>query len=160
MDNSHGSPLESVCKKMYNFGMAIFISTFKNVLDVKKRVVVPKDFREILKDNAGFIAFRSHKFNAIECFTMQKMESLSAKIDEMYDGFSLDRDSIESAVFADAIMLRFDKDGRVIIPELLLSHAEIEKEVAFVGKGSSFQIWNPSKFEIHQENARSILLSK
>lgn len=140
--------------------MGIFLSTFKNTLDSKKRVVVPRDFRNILKDYCGFVAFRSHKFNAIECYTMEKMEILSAKIDEQYDGFSLDRDSIESAVFADAVLLKFDKDGRVIIPELLLNHAQIQSEVSFVGKGSSFQIWEPNNFGNHQDLARKMLLEK
>lgn len=140
--------------------MGIFLSTFKNVLDSKKRVVVPRDFRNILKDSCGFVAFRSHKFDAIECYTMQKIEILSAKIDEQYEGFSIDRDSIESAVFADAVLLKFDKDGRVIIPELLLNHAKIKTNIAFVGKGSSFQIWDPSNFEKHQIAARKILFEK
>lgn len=128
-----------------------------NAIDDKSRVVVPKSFRNMLSDFGAFIAFRSHKLDAVECFTMQKMQLLSEKIDQEYDGFSLDRESLESAVFADAIMLKFDKDGRVVIPEILLSHAKIQNEVAFVGKGSTFQIWEPEAFKIHQQRAREKL---
>lgn len=129
-------------------------------MDCKNRVVVPKDFRSILKDQGAFVAFRSHKLKAIDCFTMEKMEELSEKIDREYDGFSLDRESLESAVFADAVMLKFDKDGRVVVPELLLEHASIDKEIAFVGKGSSFQLWEPQAFKEHQDAVRQKLFEK
>lgn len=140
--------------------MPIFISTFVNAMDAKNRVVVPKDFRSILAEHGAFVAFRSHKLQAIDCFTMKKMEDLSEKIDRDYDGFSLDRESLESAVFADAVILRFDKDGRVIIPDLLLEHANITNQVAFVGKGSTFQVWEPAAFHFHQENVRKQLFDK
>lgn len=140
--------------------MAIFISTFVNSMDIKNRVVVPKDFRAMLVEHGSFVAFRSHKLNAIDCFTMQKMEDLSEKIDHDYDGFSLDRESLESAVFADAVMLKFDKDGRVVIPDLLLQHANISNQIAFVGKGSTFQIWEPDAFRNHQDSVRRKLFEK
>ncbi len=138
----------------------IFLSTFVNSIDKKCRVVVPKEFRVNLSNFEGFVAFRSHNNPAVDCFTIERMEKLSDQIDSQYDPFSIDRDSIESAVFADAIMLRFDKDGRVVLNEVLLQHAKIEDKVAFVGRGKTFQIWNPDLFYIHQQKARESLLQK
>lgn len=155
--------------------MAIFLSTFTNPVDSKGRVVVPKEFRVVLEQFHGFVAFRSHKFGAIDCFSMDRMEKLSSQIDETMDPFSIDRDSIESAVFADAVVLRFDKDGRVVIPQTLLEHARIgaqvanskeskdikaEAKIAFVGRGATFQLWNPHDFARHQIDARSKLLKR
>lgn len=137
--------------------MAIFLSTFVNSVDSKGRVVVPKEFRSVLERFNGFVAFRSHKVQAVDCFSMEKMEELSQKIDSDYDHFSSDRDSLESAVFADASILRFDKDGRIVLPKLLLEHASIANDIAFVGRGSTFQIWEPKAFAIHQSEARKIL---
>lgn len=156
--------------------MAIFLSTFVNTVDNKGRVVVPKEFRVALGNVAdnfhGFVAFRSHKFGAIDCFSMDRMEKLSTQIDQTMDPFSIDRDSIESAVFADAVIMRFDKDGRVVIPQSLLEHARIgvsaangacekgEAKVAFVGRGATFQLWNPDDFHIHQMDARAKLMKR
>lgn len=140
--------------------MSIFLSTFENTIDLKSRIVIPKEYRTVLNNFNGFVAFRSHKFNAIDCFSMEKMEQLSKKIDETLDPFSIDRDSIESAVFADAIILRFDKDGRVVLPEILLEHAKIDKKAAIVGRGATFQIWNCENFKAHQQNARELLMKK
>ncbi len=139
----------------------IFLSTFHNSIDAKGRVVVPKEFRGVLEPKYnGFVVFRSHKLSALDCFSMQKMEELSQKIDAQYDTFATERDSLESAIFADAIIMKFDKDGRVVLPEALIKHAQLASEVAFVGRGSTFQIWNPQKFVAHQEQARKNLLDK
>lgn len=139
----------------------IFLSTFINQVDNKGRVVVPKEFRTVLENFSGFVAFRSHKLNAVDCFSMDRMEKLSKQIDDTLDPFSIERDSIESAVFADAVILRFDKDGRIIIPKLLIDHAGInDSRVAFVGLGATFQLWNPTAFQEHQNNIRAKLKSK
>lgn len=133
----------------------IFLGTFVSLIDSKERVVVPKEFREIL--NTRFVAFRSHKFAAIDCFSMEKMEKLSAKIEEKFDEFSLDRDSLESSIFADAKVFRFDGSGRVILSAEFKQHASLEKEIMFVGLGATFQIWDPSAFKVHQAAARANL---
>ena len=113
-----------------------------------------------LQNFNGFVAFRSHKLNAVDCFSMDRMEKLSKQIDDTLDPFSIERDSIESAVFADAVILRFDKDGRIIIPEALLNHAAIEEKISFVGLGATFQLWNPRAFEEHQNLVRAKLKNK
>ena len=138
----------------------IFLSTFTNTIDQKGRVVLPKEFRIVLQNFNGFVAFRSHKLNAVDCFSMDRMEKLSKQIDDTLDPFSIERDSIESAVFADAVILRFDKDGRIIIPEALLKHAAIEEKISFVGLGATFQLWNPRAFEEHQNLVRAKLKNK
>jgi len=148
--------------------VAIFLSTFINPVDNKGRVVVPKEFRVVLDKCHSFVAFRSHKLNAVDCFSMERMEKLSQQIDETMDPFAIDRESIESAVFADAVTLRFDKDGRVVIPQELLEHAGIafngseksEAKIAFVGRGATFQLWNPQAFTKHQRSVRAKLHQK
>jgi|GEM_PF-80758 len=140
--------------------MAIFLSTYINSVDSKGRVVVPKEFRAILENFHGFVAFRSHKVEAVDCFSMERMEKLSLQIDETLDPFSIDRDSLESAIFADAVTLRFDKDGRISLPEPLIEHAKLSNEVAFVGRGATFQVWNPKNFEQHQKKVRELLGKK
>lgn len=143
---------------LYITDMSIFLSTYINLVDAKGRVVVPKEFRANLENFHGFVAFRSHTVNAIDCFSMERMEKLSAKIDETLDPFSLDRESLESAIFADAVTLRFDKDGRVILPEQLIEHANLKSKMAFVGRGATFQIWNPEEFDLHQKKVRELLI--
>ena len=49
-------------------------------------------------------------------------------------------------LFADAQQMAFDITGRIIITPELIKHAGIKNNAIFVGRGNSFQIWNPDNF--------------
>lgn len=135
--------------------MTLFLSTFVNKLDKKGRVSVPASFRLALgKQNfQGIIAFRSFKLSAIEGMGIDRMQRLSESVDQL-DLFSDSQDDLTASIFSDAQMLGFDGDGRVILTQALIDHAKIEDNVAFVGRGATFQIWNPEAFEEYQRDAR------
>ena len=67
--------------------------------------------------------------------------------------FSDDQDDVASTILENSVKLKYDSDGRVIIPKLLLKHAKIETGAVFVGRGITFQIWEPSAYEIHNATA-------
>lgn len=136
--------------------MALFLSTFVNKIDRKGRVSVPAAFRSALAAETfqGFVTFRSYKHAALDCCGYTRMQRLSQSVDEL-DLFSDDQESLTAAIFADAQQIPFDGDGRVILPQSLLAHAGIEERIAFVGRGSTFQIWQPEAFGQAQEEART-----
>lgn len=141
--------------------MTLFLSTFMNRLDKKGRVSVPSSFRLALSGQSfqGLVVFRSYKFPAIEGMGMSRMEQLSQSVDQL-DLFSDTQDDFTATIFADSHMLAFDGDGRIVLPELLIQYAQIESNVAFVGRGATFQIWNGEAFEAHQEKARQRIQEK
>jgi MraZ protein len=141
--------------------MTLFLSTFVNKLDKKGRVCVPAPFRLALSGQSfhGIIAFRSYKLTAIEGMGMDRMQRMSDSVDQL-DLFSEAQDDLTATIFADAQMLAFDGDGRIILPQFLLHHAKIQETVAFVGRGATFQIWNPEAFEDHQQEARQRVQDK
>lgn len=135
--------------------MTLFLSTYVNKIDKKGRVSVPASFRNALSTDTfnGIVAFRSYKLPAIEGLSMQRMKVMSDSVDTL-DLFSEDQDDFASTIFADAHQLNFDSDGRIILPEELKAHAHLEDSVAFVGRGATFQLWNPDAFAEHQKTAR------
>lgn len=138
--------------------MALFLSTYTNKIDKKGRVSVPASFRSVLVTESfqGMVAFRSLSLPAIEGFGMERMERLSQQIDTL-DPFSQDQDDLTASIFADAQPLAFDSEGRILLPEPLLQYANLEESIAFVGRGATFQLWNPQLFQQHQETARKRL---
>ena len=141
--------------------MALFLSTYVNRIDKKGRVSVPASFRNALGEDAGsgIITFRSYKLPAIEALSMQRMKIISESVDNL-DLFSEDQDDFASTIFADAHQLNFDSDGRIILPEDLCLHANLKDTVAFVGRGTTFQLWNPDAFAQHQQTARQRVFDK
>lgn len=87
---------------------------------------------------------------------MSRMEQLAAATDKM-GVFDSDLDDLTAMLFADARPLYFDVTGRIVIPEDLLRHAGITDTAIFVGRGTSFQIWNPEAFRAAQDSALSRL---
>ena len=136
----------------------LFLSTFINKIDKKGRVSVPATFRAALSQQEfqGFVAFRSLKLEAVEGFGMDRIEKLSKKFDEM-DIFSQEHADWSASIFADAQQLSFDKEGRVVLSEAMIEHACLHQEVAFVGRGATFQIWEPKRFKEQQDAARQRL---
>jgi MraZ protein len=64
---------------------------------------------------------------------------------------------VAAAILAAAREASFDSDGRIILPEDLIAHADLRERGAFVGKGRVFQVWNPDTLAaMHEERMRRI----
>ena len=83
---------------------------------------------------------------------MSRMEKMAAATDKM-GVFDNELDDLSAMLFADARPLNFDVTGRIVIPAELLKHAGITDRAIFVGRGNSFQIWNPDAFRAAQEKS-------
>ncbi|MHA1113515.1 MAG: division/cell wall cluster transcriptional repressor MraZ [Alphaproteobacteria bacterium] len=136
--------------------MALFLSTYVNKVDKKGRISVPAPFRAALAGQTfnGIVAFRSHKLSALEASGIDRMERLSASLDDL-DMFSDAHDDLTAAIFADAHQLPFDGEGRVTLAPELADFLGIEDSAALVGRGPTFQIWEPEAFGRYQAEARA-----
>jgi MraZ protein len=136
--------------------MALFLSTFENKIDKKGRVSVPAQFRASLanQDFAGIIVYESFVNDCIEGCDIARIKQLSESIDNL-DPFSENRDSFATAILGGAIQLSFDGDGRVILPESLIKKVGLEETAVFIGKGTTFEIWHPKKFNTYLEKAKA-----
>ena len=89
---------------------------------------------------------------------MSRMEKMANATDQV-GVFDSELDDLSAMLFADARPLAFDVAGRIIIPNDLLQHAGITERAIFVGRGNSFQIWNPEAFRNAQEKSLNKLRS-
>ena len=134
--------------------MGLFLSRFANKIDKKGRVSVPAPFRASLSDQAfsGIVVYPHPKLLALEGCGFDRMARMVEGHDRL-DQFSDQRDDLGS-IFAVSHQLAFDPEGRVMLPEDLLSHAGIVEQAVFAGYGSTFQIWEPSALDRHLADAR------
>lgn len=135
--------------------MELFFSTYVNKVDRKGRVSVPATFRSTLASNRYpnlIIAFPSFHLPAIECTGSDRMEEMQERI-EILQQFSEEQENL-SQLFADAQPLTLDGEGRMILPEQVKEHAHIADEVAFVGRGANFQLWQPAEYAGHSAAVR------
>lgn len=140
-----------------------FVSTFTNKIDAKGRVSIPAPFRVVLDrdryggaDGGGIYCYPSLDAPALDAGG----ERLARKIDGLLSGlpdYSDERDELSVALYGDVQILAVDGDGRIVLPEKLRAFLGLgagAAEIAFVGLGEKFQMWEPKRFEERRERAR------
>lgn len=114
--------------------------------DGKGRVSIPAAFRAVLKGdhpaNAAVVLRPSHKHPCVEGWHPASFAAQGAQIDQL-PRFSDQEDDLAIALYSDAVDAEPDKEGRIVLPRDLAEHAGLGEEVAFIGAGSHFQIWEP-----------------
>lgn len=126
-----------------------FISRATGKLDGKGRVCIPASYRQILaaQDTAGVYVCPSFHESALECFgeeVLQKFHRVQAELDPF---FAPQHDDRARAVLAMTELLPLDENGRVRLPDEMITHAGLKESVIFVGIGTKFQIWDPENFK-------------
>ena len=141
--------------------MALFLSTFEKQIDKKGRVSVPASFRAALagQNFNGIIAYASFVNPCIEACGMDRIEQLYEQIESL-DPFSEERDAFATAILGGSVQLGFDGEGRVVLPEALIEESAISGKCVFVGKGKTFEIWEPKAFEGYEEASRKLAKDK
>lgn len=135
--------------------MALFLSTFTNKIDAKGRVSVPSQFRSSLINESfsGMVIYESFVNECIEGCDIERIKKLSESIDNL-DPFSEERDAFATAVLGGSTQISIDGDGRALLPAELLKKVNIKNELVFIGKGSTFEIWEPKKFAQYMAEAK------
>ena len=127
--------------------MERFVSNVTLRLDSKGRVSIPASFRSALARDgfAGLYCYPALDRPAIDAggnALMAEIEALIAR----YAPFSEEREQFALALYGASETLKIDGEGRIALTDTLKSHAGIASEVAFVGLGHKFQIWEPGRF--------------
>lgn len=137
--------------------MALFLSTFTNKIDKKGRVSIPAPFRNALigQEFHGIVAYSSFVNPCIEACGYDRIAKMSASI-ETLDPYSEERDAFATTILGGSSQINFDGEGRVLLPEALIEDASIVDHALFVGKGETFEIWEPKAFESYAEAARKL----
>ncbi|WP_338661870.1 division/cell wall cluster transcriptional repressor MraZ [Pararoseomonas sp. SCSIO 73927] len=144
--------------------MTQFMGTFTGKLDRKGRVSVPAAFRAALErlGTQDVILRLSHRDPCVEAWPQPAFEAMAGGLEGM-DAFSENLDDLSLSLFADAYPLRPDGEGRVVLPEDLITHAGLTEAVSFVGNGRFFQLWEPEaarkRVELARQRARDRALT-
>ena len=144
--------------------MSHFLGTHQNRLDAKGRVSIPASFRAQLRNGSeegpvSLVLSPSHKYPCIEAWPEPVFEALAQPLGQL-DTFSDDQDDFITALYADATRVEADKEGRIVLSEPLVQFAGLTDMVSFMGRGRTFQIWEPVAGERRRAEARNATRSR
>jgi len=135
----------------------MFLATIVNNIDAKGRVSVPADFRLSADHESfkGIIVWPALNggpfFEAAGYGYILEMQTVMRGL-RLY---SKERDALQNALFGESRKLGFDSNGRVSMPKDILERLGDPNEIAFVGQGDSFHIWNAETRRQHVPDIQS-----
>ena len=136
-----------------------FLSSAVNRIDAKGRVSVPAHFRSILqkRGDSELYALRALDVAALDVGGMDLLDRYEQRI-AAEDPFLQTADDMSFFCHGDGAFLKLDQDGRITVSDFIREHTGITTDVAFVGRGHFFQIWEPKQFNAYRADARGRLL--
>lgn len=121
-------------------------------LDDKKRMALPARYRrDVLEECAGkLICTRHHQHECLLIYTPQMWEKVSSQLIQV--GYAdTQAQNVKLVLLGHMDELKMDKQGRMLIPQLLRNVASIDDELILVGQGTSMQAWSKEKFAQHMD---------
>jgi len=136
-----------------------FLSSAVNRIDAKGRVSVPSHFRAIVQKRGyqDLYALRALDVAALDVGGPDLLDRYEQRI-ALEDPFLQTADDMSFFCHGDGAFLKLDQDGRITVTDFIRDHTGISQEVAFVGRGHFFQIWEPEQLASHAAQVRSRLL--
>lgn len=128
-------------------------------VDGKGRVSIPASFRRVLEASDPnwtdglnpelVIVYGDHRRNYLECYTIEAIEEVDAKIDRLPRG-SVQRKMLQRLFHGQSFPTNVDETGRLVLPAKLRNKIELEGEAFFIAAGDTFQIWKPETYETEE----------
>ena len=128
-----------------------------NAVDAKNRLSIPADVRSLIEKKSASreLTLAPHPLGkpCLVGYDQPFLDQLVAEIALKY-GTARTAEREEEMLMATgfAETLAFDDSGRIVLPADLRASVGIDKLVAFVGFGDTFQMWNPKTFREANKN--------
>ncbi|HRK29510.1 MAG TPA: hypothetical protein PLD59_00420 [Tepidisphaeraceae bacterium] len=134
---------------------AVYIGEHELTIDSKNRILVPSDVKKSMdKDRDGvgfFLVFGQNR--KLWLFGERYYEELIAREEQNLSPeaeMRPDAKTLENwhATFGMANKLRWDGQGRILIPELMLRRTGTGRDITLVGVRNHLEIWNRDDWEV------------
>jgi MraZ protein len=119
-------------------------------LDAKGRLTVPARWREQLVAAVnGQLVVCKHPHGCLSLYPVNVWEPFEAQLMALPQ----EHDAWRRLYIGSATDVEIDSASRVLIPPELRRWADLEREVKFLGMGSSFELWDIQRYEAREATA-------
>jgi len=136
-----------------------FLSNAINKVDKKGRVSIPATFRALLekRKETQLYTLQSIDMPTIDAGGTDLLIAYEKRMADL-DPLTSEYDDLSFYYHGDSAWMKIDGDGRIVLSDTLREHTGITEQVAFVGRGTFFQMWEPEKFATYRREARARIL--
>lgn len=121
----------------------MFMGEYNHTIDTKGRLIIPSKFREALGDT--FVVTKGLD----GCLFVYDNEEWSAFEEKLKTLPITNKEARQFVRFflAGAAEVEVDKQGRILVPNILREFAQISKDVVLIGVASRIEIWSKERFD-------------
>ena len=120
----------------------MFMGEYSYTLDTKGRIIIPAKLRNELGNN--FIITRGLD-NCLYIYSNTEFNNIINKYKSLPD--SMDKRNFMRVFLSGAITCGYDKQGRVNIPQSLLTYASLKNNCFIVGVYDHLEIWSKENWD-------------
>jgi MraZ protein len=129
-----------------------FLGQYEHTLDAKNRLTVPSRFRAALSD--GVILARSLD-PCVSIYTPAGWERFTGEWIRTRDPFDPEARKVQRHFHSGSFDASLDAAGRIMVPPLLIEHAELVKEVVVVGCDDRIEVWDRDRWRSYEQDSGS-----
>jgi MraZ protein len=124
----------------------IFQGEFHNSVDLKGRASIPAKFRELIAGagDGDCLVITKNFEGGLSAYPPSVWSQICERVTRAPDG--PEKKAAFRLVLNPAVDCLFDKQGRVLIPPALRSHAGLEKEIVLVGMAEKIDIYSQAVY--------------
>ena len=121
----------------------MFYGEHEHTIDDKKRLILPRKFRGPLE--GGVVLARGIEKN-VDVYPLEGWRTTVARVADL-DSFSPEARQMKRHVFGGALVTELDGQGRVLLPQHLVEHAGLGRDVVVAGVHDHAEIWDRTQWD-------------
>jgi MraZ protein len=137
----------------------MFRGRHSHTIDAKGRVNIPAGYRMELQGRSDQPPILTADENCLRLYPADDWVTHEKKIVEQAAIDPNARDYVR-LVISGAVEAPIDKQGRILVPQYLREHANLEKDVTIAGVGLTIELWDAARLQMNlnqtQANFRAI----
>jgi len=133
-----------------------FTGEYSNNLDQKNRISIPAKYRKALhaSNKKTFVITRGFD-KYLTLYPLQEWKIVEEQLSSLGSIKSKHRNFIRNIVrFANYV--KYDGQGRIQIPDILLEYSEISKNTTVIGMISKIELWSPTILDRYDKVSNDI----
>lgn len=127
----------------------MFSGTYHHSIDTKGRVIIPAKFRAGL--SSGMVLNKGLD----NCLFLYPMSEWMKLVEKMKDIPLTNKDGrmFVRRMFANAVDVEMDKQGRLLIPPMMRDYANIDKDLVSIGVGERVELWSREEWDSYNDES-------
>ena len=127
----------------------MLIGEYKHILDTKKRLAIPVKFRRFFSQ--GAVITRGVD-NCLVLYSLKEWEEIAGKLGKLPTS-QVEARSFARVVLAGAMSVKFDRLGRILVPDYLKKYALLKKNAVIIGLYNRLEVWSEERWESYRKKA-------